>query len=409
MAVHIEDYAVIGNCETMALVGRDGSIDWLGCPRFDSATFFSALLGDPGNGRWLLAPAASETQVARAYRGDTMILQTTFTVGAGEVIVIDFMAQRDGVSELVRIVRGVRGKVAMHTELVVRFGYGRLIPWVRRLHGGRREFIAGPDRLLLDAEIGLRGHDFRTSGEFEIAAGEQAGFVLSWTPSYCSEPEPRPAAQLLEETEAFWRNWSKTFNARHEWSGAIMRSLLTLKALSHRQTGGITAAATTSLPERIGGKRNWDYRYCWLRDATFTLYAMLTCGYLDEARAWREWLLRAVAGSPKDLQIMYGVAGERRLDEFELPWLPGYRNSEPVRVGNAAAEQLQLDVYGEVLDALYVARKAGLHSNRSSWSLECALVAHLEIDLARAGQWNLGGARRPQALHTFQGHGMGRL
>ena len=396
MAVHIEDYAVIGNCETVALIGRDGSIDWLGCPRFDSAAFFSALLGSSENGRWLLAPAACCPQVSRAYRGDTMILQTTFTVDAGEVIVIDFMARRDGVSELVRIVRGVTGKVAMHTELVVRFGYGRLIPWVRRVEGGRREFIAGPHRVLLDADIGLRGHDFRTFGEFEIAAGEQIGFVLSWTPSYCSEPEPCPAAQLLQETEAFWTNWSKAFDAQHEWSDAIMRSLLTLKALSHRQTGGIVAAASTSLPERIGGKRNWDYRYCWLRDATFTLYALLTCGFLEEARAWREWLLRAVAGSPKDLQIMYGIAGERRLDEFEVPWLPGYGNSKPVRIGNAAAEQLQLDIYGEVLDALYVARKAGLRSNRSSWSLECAMVGHLESIWREPdnGIWEVRGGRR---------------
>jgi GH15 family glucan-1,4-alpha-glucosidase len=396
MAVRIEDYAAVGNCEAMALIGRDGSIDWLGCPRVDSAAFFSALLGNPENGRWLLAPASRRARARRSYRGNTMILETTFEVDAGEVILIDFMARREGVSELVRIVRGVRGKVSMQTELVVRFGYGRNIPWVQRMKTGRREFIAGPDRLLLDSEVGLRGENLRTVGQFEIAAGEQAAFVLSWTPSYCPEPPPRSAVEALEETEAFWTGWSNRFKPRRQWSDAILRSLLTLKALTHRQTGGIAAAGTTSLPERIGGWRNWDYRYCWLRDATFTLYALLTSGYVDEARAWREWLLRAVAGSPEDLQIMYGIAGERRLDEFEVPWLPGYRNSKPVRIGNAAAEQLQLDVYGEVLDALYVARKAGLQSDRASWSLERALLTHLESVWRQPdnGMWEMRGDPR---------------
>jgi GH15 family glucan-1,4-alpha-glucosidase len=396
MSSRIEDYAAIGNCETMALVGRDGSIDWLGFPRFDSATCFSALLGDCENGRWLISPAAVGPRVTRRYRDDTMILETEFETRTGAVCVVDFMTRRDGASDLVRMVRGMRGTVVMRTELIVRFGYGAVVPWVSRQHDGRLEFAAGPDRLLLDAAIPLSGRDFRTVGEFAIGEGEQAGFCLSWSPSYRAAPAKFRAADALEKAEAFWSGWAAGFTSPHEQPGAVIRSLLVLKALSHRETGGIVAAATTSLPEKIGGTRNWDYRFCWLRDATFTLYALLGAGFVREAKAWREWLVRAVAGNPADLQIMYGAAGERRLEEYEAHWLSGYAGSSPVRVGNAAARQLQLDVYGEVLDALYVARKAGLAANAASWALECALLTHLETiwDRPDNGIWEVRGGRK---------------
>src|SRR5487761_2625824 len=335
MATRLEDYAVLGNCETMALVGRDGSIDWLGFPRFDSAACFSALLGDARNGRWLLAPTDSPVRVTRCYRGDTMILETTFETQAGAACIIDFMTRREGASDLVRIVKGLRGKVAMHTELIVRFDYGSVVPWGSRRDDGRREIIAGPDRLLLAADTPLRGVDFRTVGKFEVEAGDEIGFTLTWSRSYCAAPETPSVREALVSAESFWRKWSEHFKPGPEWSKAVIRSLLTLKALSHRETGGIVAAGTTSLPEKIGGSRNWDYRYCWLRDATFTLYALLGAGFVEEARAWRGWLLRAVAGSPEDLQIMYGIAGGRRLDEYEVPWLKGYEASSPVRIGNA--------------------------------------------------------------------------
>jgi GH15 family glucan-1,4-alpha-glucosidase len=396
MENRIEDYAAIGNCETLALVGRNGSIDWLCFPRFESDACFAALLGDSGNGRWLVGPVADPLRATRRYRGDTMILETTFETERGKVVIIDLMSRRDGASDLVRIVRGVRGKVAMRTELVVRFGYGLIVPWVSRRKDGAREMTAGPDRLLLTADVPLRGEDLRTRGEFEIAAGEEVGFVLSWSLSYFPAPEPLRAGEGLARAEAFWTKWSARSKVGQEWSHAVMRSLLTLKALSHRETGGIVAAGTTSLPEKIGGQRNWDYRFCWLRDATFTLYALIGAGFLEEAEAWRQWLLRAVAGSPEAVQIMYGAGGERRLSECELPWLPGYKNSAPVRIGNAAARQMQLDVYGELLDALYVARKAGLPFNPASWSLECALLGHLESiwNQPDAGIWEIRGDRK---------------
>ena len=401
MAGRIEDYAAIGNCETMALVGVDGSIDWLGLPRFDSAACFSALLADHDQGRWLIGPAGKVTGVTRRYRGDTMILETTFETERGAVCLIDFMSRRDGVSDLVRMVRGLRGKVVMRCELIVRFEYGSVLPWVSRRDDGRREIIAGPDRLLLDTAIPLRGEKFRTVGEFEIAVGEDVAFVLSWSPSYRVAPEPIRAPDALAQAERFWLGWSARFEPAGEWSPAVIRSLLTLKALSHRETGGIVAAGTTSLPEKIGGSRNWDYRYCWLRDATFTLYALLGAGFIAEAAAWRGWLLRAVAGDPKDLQIMYGVAGERRLVEYEVSWLPGYEKSLPVRIGNAAAGQLQLDVYGEILDAFYVARKAGLPASAESWTLECGLVEHLETiwEQPDDGIWEVRGGRK-QFTHS---------
>ena len=378
MTSRIEDYALIGNCESAALVSREGSIDWLCLPRFDSAACFCALLGEPGNGRWLICPAAADPGISRRYKGDTLILETTFETGEGAVCVTDFMWRRDGASDLVRIVRGLRGTVKMSTELIVRFDYGRAIPWASRGSDGRLELIAGPNRLLLDTSVEVRGVNFTTKGDFEVSAGEEANFTLSWTPSWRPQPSRFAARDAQKQAETFWCEWGAPFRAPHKWSEAVLRSLLTLKALSHHETGGIVAAATTSLPERIGGVRNWDYRYCWLRDATFTLYALLASGFLEEAGAWRQWLLRAVAGNPADLQIMYGVAGERRLPEFEIPWLAGYQGSRPVRIGNAAASQIQLDVYGEVLDVLYLARRAGLPASEASWSLECALICQLE-------------------------------
>ncbi len=396
MPQRIEDYAVIGNCESMALVSCGGSIDWLCLPRFDSPACFAALLGDPSHGRWLIAPVVADVRASRRYRGDTMVLETTFETETGAVCVIDLLTRRELVSDLVRIVRGLRGSVAMRAELIVRFDYGLITPWVSRQEDGRLQFIAGPDRLLLQAEVPLRGENFKTVGEFEIAEGEEAGFSLSWTRSWRAMPSAIFPAEALAETEAYWNDWAGRFARKGEWASEVTRSLLTLKALSHRNTGGIVAAATTSLPEKIGGPRNWDYRYCWLRDATFTLYTLLGAGYVDEAEAWRRWLLRAVAGNTDDLQIMYGVAGERRLDEYELPWLPGYEKSAPVRIGNAAATQLQLDVYGEIIEAMYVARRAGLPFNAANWGLECALVTQLEALWSEPdeGIWEVrGGAR----------------
>jgi GH15 family glucan-1,4-alpha-glucosidase len=325
-----------------------------------------------------------------------MILETTFESHAGAVRVVDFMARREGASDLVRSVRGLRGNLAMRTELVVRFEYGSVVPWVSRRDDGRSEFTAGPDRLVLAVDVPLHGENLRTVGTFDVKAGDEVGFMLSWSRSYDPVPESRPVAEALAQVESFWCEWSKRFKSGKQWPEAVKRSLLTLKALSHRETGGIVAAGTTSLPERLGGNRNWDYRFCWLRDATFTLYALLGAGFIEEAKAWRGWLLRAVAGSPQDLQIMYGLAGERRLEEYGVPWLKGYESSLPVRIGNAAAKQVQLDVYGELIDALYVARKAGLDANAASWALECALVGHLETIWGQPddGIWEVRGGRR---------------
>jgi len=379
MPSRIEDYAVIGNCETLALVGRDGSIDWLCLPRFDSSACFCALLGESKHGRWLIAPAANDVRVTRRYCGDTLILETVFRTAEGAVGVTDFMSRRDGASDLVRLVRGLQGEVAMRMELVVRFDYGAVVPWVSKLEDGRVQFTAGPDRLLLDTRVATRGEDFRTLSEFTIGAGQETTFALTWSLSFRPAPAPLlPAAEALRSVESHWSEWAAMATLGEDWSDAVLRSLLTLKALTHWETGGIVAAGTTSLPEKRGGSRNWDYRYCWLRDATFTLLATIGAGFLEEAKAWHQWLLRAVAGSPDDVQTMYGVAGERRLDEYEIPWLPGYEGASPVRVGNAAVGQLQLDVYGEVLDAFYVARRAGLVTSAETWDLECALVFHLE-------------------------------
>ena len=392
----IEDYALIGNQETVALVARDGSIDWMGMPRFDSPACFAALLGEPEHGRWRIAPLDAQARVTRRYRGATIVLETCFETAEGCVHVIDFMGRRDGISDLVRIVRGVRGRVAMHLELAVRFEYGAVVPWVSRQDDGRLRFIAGPDRLLLDSPVALRGVGLQTVGEFELAAGEELAFSLAWTPSWVAPPPRCDAFAALAQVEATWAKWGARLAQHDEITEAVCRSLLTLKALGHHETGGIVAAATTSLPEKIGGPRNWDYRFCWLRDATFTLYALLGVGFVEEADAWRAWLVRAVAGDPDDLQIMYGVGGERRLAEFELPWLPGYEGSAPVRVGNAAAGQVQLDVYGEVLDALYVARRAGLAYDEVSWSLERSMAEHLATiwEQPDDGIWEVRGGRR---------------
>jgi GH15 family glucan-1,4-alpha-glucosidase len=396
MAQSIEDYALIGNCETAALVGRDGSIDWMALPRFDSAACFAALLGSSENGRWRIAPVGASPPATRCYRGDTLILETVFETGEGAVCLTDFMTRRDGVSYLSRRLRGLRGAVAMRSELVVRFDYGLVVPWVSRQPDGRLELIAGPDRLILDADVPLRGENLRTLGEFTLAAGQVADFTLSWTPSFRPYPPRLDTEAALREAEQGWQEWSSQFEKRGEWDSAVLRSLLTLKALAHFETGGIVAAPTTSLPEQIGGTRNWDYRYCWLRDATLTLYALMQSGFLEEAGKWRSWLLRAVAGRPEELQIMYGVAGERRLTEYEVPWLAGYEGSLPVRVGNAAHGQRQLDVYGEVLDALYVGRCLGLAPDARSWAIETQLVAHLEAiwDRPDDGIWEVRGPRR---------------
>jgi GH15 family glucan-1,4-alpha-glucosidase len=397
MVGRIEDYALIGNCESAALVGRDGSIDWLAMPRFDSGACFAALLGEPRHGRWQIAPVNGSTSSARRYRDSTLILETDFETGDGHVRIIDFMAGGNGEAHVVRLVRGLKGRVAMRCELVVRFDYGSIVPWVSRLPDGRVELIAGPDRLTLHTPAPVRGENMSTVGEITVEAGEETEFVLSWNPSHRAAPPPQRAAALLEQVDTFWSSWAASFQqVDGPWSEAMLRSLITLKALAHRETGGIVAAATTSLPEQIGGPRNWDYRFCWLRDATLTLYALMESGFLEEARAWRAWLLRAVAGSPEDLQIMYGICGERRLTEYEVPWLPGYQGSAPVRIGNQAAEQLQLDVYGEVLDALYVARRSGLSADGASWAVQTALVEHLEAIWQQPddGIWEVRGGRK---------------
>jgi GH15 family glucan-1,4-alpha-glucosidase len=396
MPGRIEDYAIVGNCATAALVGRDGSIDWVCLPRFDSAACFAALLGEEKHGRWLIAPEDEIIKTSRRYRGDTLVLETCFDTATGSVCIVDFMTRRDGASDIVRIVQGIRGSVRMRTELIVRFDYGSIIPWVSRQDDGRLRFIGGPEQLLLDTTIDLRGEDMKTVGEFEIGAGEEISFTLTRTKSYRSSPAKSDPGDALADTEKFWSDWVGGLKPLGRWSAEILRSLITLKALAHWETGGIVAAATTSLPEEIGGPRNWDYRFCWLRDATLTLFALMGGGCLGEATTWREWLLRAVAGSPDDLQIMYGLGGERRLDEYEIPWLPGYNGSLPVRIGNAAAGQVQLDVYGEVVGALYLARKAGIPADEADWALECAMIEHLESIWSEPddGIWEVRGGRR---------------
>jgi GH15 family glucan-1,4-alpha-glucosidase len=359
MALHIEVYALIGDCKTAALVGRDGSIDWLCWPRFDSAACFAALLGTADNGRWLIAPAQNPVAVSRQYRPGTLILETEFQTETGKAAIIDFMPMGDG-AELVRMVVGRSGRVEFRTEIVVRFNYGATVPWVSRREDGMIDAIAGPERLVLRTPVALYGEDMKTMGEFAVEADEMVPFVVSYGSSSQSPPPAIDPVEALARTEADWRKWSDRCSPVGPWSEAVKRSLITLKALTYAPTGGIVAAATTSLPERLGGVRNWDYRYCWLRDATFTLQAFMHLGYYDEALAWRDWVIRAVAGSPEQVQILYGVGGERWLPELIVPWLPGYEKSSPVRIGNAAYEQLQIDVFGEIADAMLQTLKGGM-------------------------------------------------
>jgi GH15 family glucan-1,4-alpha-glucosidase len=376
MALRIEDYALIGDCKTAALVGRDGSIDWLCWPRFDSAACFAALLGKTENGRWLIAPKDSPLSTSRRYRPGTPVLETEFRTETGSAAVIDFMPPGDG-ADLVRIVAGQSGQVVFKTELVVRFNYGAAVPWVDRLDDGSINAIAGPERVLLRTPVALYGEDLRTVGEFAVEAGQSIPFALSYAASFQNPPPAIDCLEALARAEAFWREWSDRCPDVGPWTEAVKRSLITLKALTYAPTGGIVAAATTSLPERLGGVRNWDYRYCWLRDATFTLLAFMNLGYYDEARAWRDWLIRAVAGSPSQAQIMYGVGGERWLPELTVPWLSGYENSTPVRIGNDASQQLQLDIYGEIADAMFQGLKAGMAPSQRGQALRPVVLDYL--------------------------------
>ncbi|QUP53918.1 glycoside hydrolase family 15 protein [Ralstonia syzygii] len=418
MPSRIEDYALIGDCETAALVSRDGSIDWLCWPRFDSGACFAALLGTPDHGRWRIAPQGGIRATRRRYLPGTLVLETVFETDTGTVSLTDLMpsrlpgtpSTREDTSDLVRIVRGLSGTVAMRMDLTLRFDYGASVPWVSRvteetgavsdgpceMPGCVLRAIAGPDMVVLRTPAQVRGENLSTVAEFSVTAGEAMPFVLTHSPSHRPLPASIDAIEAQSDTEPRWRAWSGRCHGAGEWTEAVERSLITLKALTYHPTGGLVAAPTTSLPEQPGGVRNWDYRYCWLRDATLTLLALMNAGYYNEARAWRAWLERAVAGSPAQIQIMYGIAGERRLGEWTVPWLPGYEGAQPVRIGNAAAVQLQLDVYGELMDALYLARKGGLHGDEASWRLQVALMAHLETawQTPDEGIWEVRGPPR---------------
>ena len=393
--MRIEDYALIGDLQTAALVNRSGSIDWCCFPRFDSGACFAALLGDPNNGRWLLAPKTKVEKVTRRYRHDTLILESVYTTAEGTVRAIDFMPPRGEAPDIVRIIEGLDGSVPIRSELVIRFDYGRTVPWVRRIDDARVA-IAGPDALCFRTDVDVRGEDMRTVAEFEIAAGERIPFVLTWFPSHREIPEAVDAEQALTDSEDYWLDWAGKCGHKGDYHDEVHQSLLVLKALTYAPTGGIVAAPTTSLPETLGGVRNWDYRYCWLRDAALTLLAMLNAGYVDEAEAWRGWLLRALAGDPGDLQIMYGIAGERRLEELELDWLPGFAESKPVRVGNAASKQLQLDVFGEVLEASYQSRVSGLPPDDNAWAMTLKVLEWLEEGwrMEDSGIWEVRGPAR---------------
>lgn len=390
----IEDYALIGDCETAALVSRDGSIDWLCWPRFDSAACYAALLGDRSNGHWQIRPRGS-FRVERSYRRDTLILETEFHTSSGHVSLIDFMPIRGEASDIVRMLVGRSGTVVVQSEHLQRFDYGAVIPWVSQAPDGTLTAVAGPSKTVLRSNLPC-ALSIEPNSSFSVDAGQTVTFVLSYAASHLPNPDAIDAQQALAETETFWHDWIAQCTYRGAWPEAVRRSLITLKALTYAPTGGLVAAVTTSLPERIGGERNWDYRYCWLRDATLTLLALLDCGFREEAAAWRDWLLRAVAGSPEKLQIMYGVAGERRLVEDTLDWLPGYERSAPVRIGNAAANQLQLDVYGEVMDALHQARCSGLVPSLEGWQLQRALVGHLSRvwEQPDEGLWEVRGPRQ---------------
>ncbi|MFD6419754.1 glycoside hydrolase family 15 protein [Streptomyces sp. NPDC060194] len=400
MAQLIEDYALIGDLQTAALVGSNGSIDWLCLPRFDSAACFAALLGDEENGHWRIAPVDAEDRAVcsrRSYRGDTLVLDTYWETPTGTVRVTDFMPQRDETPDVVRVVEGLSGEVTMRSRIRLRFDYGHVVPWMRRVDG-HRVAVAGPDSVWLRSEPKVTSHseEFHTDADVTVSAGQRIGFVLTWHPSHEPRPEPIDPFEALEHSLEDWAEWAAQCTYDGPYREEVMRSLITLKALTYAPTGGIVAAPTTSLPEELGGVRNWDYRFCWLRDSTLTLGALLSAGFVDEAEAWRDWLLRAVAGDPADLQIMYGLAGERRLPETELPWLSGYEGSAPVRTGNEAVRQLQLDVYGEVIDSLSLARAAGLAPQKNAWELQLKLMEFLEANWQRPdeGLWEMRGPRR---------------
>jgi GH15 family glucan-1,4-alpha-glucosidase len=396
MVGKIEDYGLIGDLQTAALVGRDGSIDWLCLPRFDSPACFAALLDEDRAGRWLLAPADGGACTRRRYRGDSLVLETEWETPGGTVRVVDLMPPRGEAPDVVRIVEGVSGRVSMRTRLLLRFDYGQVTPWVRTVDG-EWGAVAGPDAVWFTTPVPVDHHDRVLEASFEVSAGDRVPFVLTYAASHGPRPRAVDPEDSLEQTTEFWSDWMDHCRYEGRWPDAVRRSVVTLKALTYAPTGGILAAATTSLPEDLGGSRNWDYRFCWLRDATFTLQALLGTGYVREARAWRDWLLRAVAGDPADLRIMYALDGSRRIPEYELPWLAGYEGSSPVRVGNAAAEQFQLDVWGEVLDGLHLGREAGLSSTQDAWRLQRALLDFLEgaWDRPDNSLWEVRGPQRP--------------
>lgn len=395
MASRIEDYALIGDCQTAALVGRDGSIDWLCFPRFDSPACFAALLGTPEHGRWLLSPAGRVRSVRRNYRSGTLVLETEYETETGVVTLVDCMPLRDEAPDLVRLVEGKRGLVDMRMELMIRFDYGSLVPWVNRTDRGLIA-IGGPDALRLTTPVQLRGENFHTVADFTVSAGDSVPFTLTWFPSHRPAPAERNPIEEIRSATDWWIDWSKRCTYQGEWRDEIIRSLITLKALTYAPTGGIVAAVTTSIPEQLGGVRNWDYRFCWLRDATFALYALTIGGYAEEARAWCDWMLRAAAGKPSQICTVYGVMGERRLPELELAWLPGYEGSRPVRVGNAASNQFQLDVIGEVIDALHFTRRVGLEPDEISWAFQRSLVNFITSAWISPdeGIWEVRGPRR---------------
>ena len=396
MASRIEDYALLGDCHSAALVAKGGSVDWLCWPRFDSDACFAALLGTPDNGRWLLAPGRPGARCSRRYREDTLILETRFETAEAAVVLVDFMPPHGHPPDLIRIVVGERGTIRMRTELIVRFGYGVTVPWCSKLDPRTFVAVSGPDMVVLRSPVSLRGEEMRSVAEFDVTAGERLPFVLCYGASHLPVPEAANAERELERTQRFWTEWSSAHGDSGEWSREAGRSLVTLKALTFAPTGGIVAAPTTSLPERLGGTRNWDYRFCWLRDATLTLLALMNAEHFAEAKAWRDWLVRAAAGSPHQIQILYGIAGEHRAPEWEVPWLPGYEGSRPVRVGNAAHMQRQLDVFGEVMDALHQGRRGGLAASDSAWALQRALLDHLEHVWQEPdeGIWEVRGGRQ---------------
>ncbi len=392
----IEDYALIGDCETAALVARDGSIDWLCWPRFDSEACFAALLGTPEHGRWIIAPSCTVNRVTRRYRESTLILETQFETDQGIVTLTDFMPIRNSGSHLVRILTCQEGDVPMRAEFCLRFDYGRFLPWMERHGECCWQAVAGPHSAILRTDVPFDGEHYRISAEFTLREGQRIPFALTYRASHLPLPEPIDAEETLRQTEQWWRRWTDQCSYQGAWAEAVKRSLITIKAMTYRPTGGIVAAPTTSLPERQGGKRNWDYRFCWLRDATFMVACLLKAGFRDEARAWRDWLLRAIAGMPSQVQPIYGIAGEHRLNEWEASWLPGFEGAKPVRIGNAAFTQFQLDVFGEVMNALHLARRAGIDPSEAGWNLQKALLDHLEDvwNEPDEGIWEVRGGRQ---------------